>query len=45
MISEGSYDTEDWSMMLEIQLCIIGINYSLEIYSKRKYIFEIVMII
>ncbi len=26
MISEESCDTEDWLMMLKIQLCITGIN-------------------
>ncbi len=39
MISEGSFDTEDWSndevMMLKIQLYITGINYILK-YSKTE---------
>ncbi len=36
MISEGSYDTDDWrndevrmKVMMQIQLCITGINYIL----------------
>ncbi len=33
MISDGSCDTEDWVMMLKIQLWIMGINYILK-YSK-----------
>ncbi len=30
MISERSYDTENWIMMLKIQLCITEINYILK---------------
>ncbi len=43
MISEGSCDTEDWVMMLKIQICITGINY-FKIYSHRKQLIEIVII-
>ncbi len=30
MISEGSCDTKDWSMLPKIKLCITGINYILK---------------
>ncbi len=36
MISEGSCDTEDWVMMLKIQLCFTGINNILK-YIKIEY--------
>ncbi len=38
MISEGSCDTEDWIMMLKIQLCFTGINYILK-YIKIENIY------
>ncbi len=41
MISEGSCDTEDWVMMLKIQLCITGINSILKYIKIKKKLFKI----
>ncbi len=37
MISEGSRDTEDWVMMLKIQLRITDINYILKYKMSNSY--------
>ncbi len=44
MISEGSYDTDDYEvMMLTIQLCITEINYILKYIQIDKF-FSIIII-
>ncbi len=37
--------TEDWSMMLKIQLCITGINYILQYIQTENSYFKILPLI
>ncbi len=39
MISEGSWDTEDWSNDAENSALFIGKNYIFKLYSNRKQLF------